>query len=355
MEAPPHIGTIATARYWQWKLELPSGMPSWRAAFGCLPKCHVSLAGKRQMPTLRCPLAMSYVPAGPFLCGEGCEERVLDAFWIDRQPVCWRRFAQFVESPEMEEARRGADRGVLAHIRAKANRRTGAPDEPATGVSWHEAMAFADWAGLQLPTNAQWEKAARGTDGRTYPWGDEFRSAVYTTNRDELSWGAAGCQSVYGVHGMAGGVFEWVQDDETDGADPGLAGAATATGGGNDELWSDTSDDDFGYDDTTTVGGILGRGGWDGTGNGGGGASGADMKPNRGGSWRRSEPEHFTTFHIEHDPPDTKQDDLGFRCCFSFPNDGKRPKPKDDVWRRVPLLQQHQGADGFTARNPAWG
>ena len=113
-----------------------------------------------------------------------------------------------------EEARCGADSSVLAHIRAKANRRTGAPDEPATGVSWHEAMAFADWAGLQLPTNSQWEKAARGTDGRTYPWGDDFRSAVYTTNRDELSWGAPGCESVYGVHGMAGGVFEWVQDDD---------------------------------------------------------------------------------------------------------------------------------------------
>ncbi len=46
------------------------------------------------------------------------------------------------------------------------------------------------------------------------------------------------------------------------------------------------------------------------------------MRPNRGGSFRRHDPESFTTFAIEHDSPEVKQDDLGFRCCFSFPRDG---------------------------------
>lgn len=89
--------------------------------------------------------------------------------------------------------------------------------QPVVGVSWEDAMAYCNWAGLVLPSEAQWEAAARGTDGRRYPWGDveptpvhaNFAAVAGKTTAVESHTAGAG---PYGTLDMAGNVAEWCAD-----------------------------------------------------------------------------------------------------------------------------------------------
>jgi formylglycine-generating enzyme required for sulfatase activity len=170
-----------------------------------------SLTGSPDTP---CPYDnMNLIPEGWFTMGENNERasnqpqhRVyLDAYCIHRQEVTQQSFSEFLSET-------GYPASGWPHSF------TGAESElPATGVIWKDAQAYCQWAGLRLPSEAEWEKAARGSDGRRYPWGNDWDSQKANT----LESGSTGPKPVgsfpagaspYGILDMCGNVAEWVSD-----------------------------------------------------------------------------------------------------------------------------------------------
>jgi serine/threonine-protein kinase len=161
---------------------------------------------------------MVFVPAGAFV--RGCteddelarpEERPqrklqLSPFYIDETPVTAAEFHAFVEATGHEVPEAWSD----------YNDPDARPNHPVVFVNWHDAAAYAAWAGKRLPTEAQWEKAARGDDGRRYPWGDADPTPEHAWYGDHRTPAPVGSRpegdSPYGVKDMAGNVFEWVAD-----------------------------------------------------------------------------------------------------------------------------------------------
>jgi eukaryotic-like serine/threonine-protein kinase len=93
---------------------------------------------------------------------------------------------------------------------------SGFDDFPVIYVDWHMAKAYCEWRGARLPTEAEWEKAARGTDGYIYPWGNELDEASANFQLAVGDTTAVGSyesgKSPYGLYDMAGNVWEWVED-----------------------------------------------------------------------------------------------------------------------------------------------
>jgi formylglycine-generating enzyme required for sulfatase activity len=156
---------------------------------------------------------MVLVPAGPFLMGsneqddEGpVHEVFLDAFYIDKYEVANAQYEAFLKAtghrPPLTWGKPGFDQ----------------PDQPVTGVSWEDAADYAAWAKKRLPTEAEWEKAARGADGRRYPWGDMWEAGRCFSAENGASHGPAPIGtyprgvSPFGCHDMAGNAWEWCAD-----------------------------------------------------------------------------------------------------------------------------------------------
>jgi sulfatase modifying factor 1 len=154
---------------------------------------------------------MVRVPAGAFIMGsegglddEGPIHQVhVDGFSIDKFEVTNEKFSSYVEAT-------GAPPSTLSVSDA-----VNGPRQPVVGVVWDEASSYCRWAGLRLPSEAEWEKAARGETGQTYPWGDSPPSRSLL---QYLSSGSAAVgsfpegKSPFGAEDMAGNVWEYVRD-----------------------------------------------------------------------------------------------------------------------------------------------
>ena len=163
------------------------------------------------------PNKMIRIPAGEFIMGsndrlpdEGPEHKVtLPDFYIDEFEVTNLQYKKFNDATHGRSPRHWRNRTFPA----------GKADHPVVYVTWDNANAYCEWAGKRLPTDAEWEKAARGMDGRMFPWGDEFATANANT---PVRWQEIGQfgdtspvgafeagKSPYGVHDMSGNVWEW--------------------------------------------------------------------------------------------------------------------------------------------------
>jgi serine/threonine-protein kinase len=155
------------------------------------------------------------VPAGPFKLGPSRREVYLDAFYLDRTPVTNLAFLRFLEVTGYRP-QDGEEGRFLAHWKG-GHIPPGLEHHPVVYVSAADADRYAAWAGKRLPTEAEWEKAARGTDGRRYPWGREepdAARALFGQHRHGTAAVDAHPQgaSPYGILDLAGNVFEWCED-----------------------------------------------------------------------------------------------------------------------------------------------
>jgi len=205
--------------------------------FACHDPIESPLVGPLPIKTITTPkdnAVMVYVPAGEFLMGTSDEDIELykkifplrriarfdnerpqrtvyvDAFYIDKFEVTNQQYKQFLAETGYEPK----------HYLDYEPYNT--PNWPAAVLEWEDAVAYTNWAGKRLPTEAEWEKAARGTDGRIWPWGNEWDGTklsgndgtglkdgyIETAPVGQFPQGA----SPYGAHDMAGNLWEWVSD-----------------------------------------------------------------------------------------------------------------------------------------------
>ncbi|TKB88421.1 MAG: formylglycine-generating enzyme family protein [Nitrospira sp.] len=175
-----------------------------------------------KMMTSKDSAPMVLIPAGEFWMGspdgEGDNDEhprhqvSLDAFYMDKFEITVARYAEFVRSTK---------RSKPAYWDQVDSSKHG--NLPVVGVDWQDAEVYCRWAGKRLPTEAEWEKAARGTDGRRYPWGNEqptpghanfgtdYVETIYDKRLAPVDSYEAG-NSPYGLHHMAGNVWEWTAD-----------------------------------------------------------------------------------------------------------------------------------------------
>ena len=233
------------------------------------------------------PAPMVLVPAGEFMMGARQEygmadkdERTihtvyLDAFSIDQYEITTARYAKFFQETKRSAPKYWSEEVLTQHER-----------KPVVGVDWNDAVAYCSWAGKRLPTEAEWEKAARGTDQRLYPWGNAKPSqqwANFDHCCDSNHYGDLtdvgsfeGGTSPYGVYDMAGNVWEWVAD------------------------WSDGGYDAKSRERNPT------------------GPSSAEKRVVRGGSWD-SAPAYVRSSYRLRLSPTFRLDNIGFRCARDVP------------------------------------
>jgi formylglycine-generating enzyme required for sulfatase activity len=287
------------------------------------------------------PAGMVLIPACPFLMGSTKEDidRLLDldrnieadrlnseipqrevylsAYLIDKYPVTNAQYKKFIEAGGYTQKTFWSDAGwqyLLQSNPLESNDLDsvlhGEQDCPAVNVSWYEAEAFAKWAGKRLPTEAEWEKASRGTDGWTYPWGNEFEKTRLNCAEAKIEKPTPVTkypqgQSVYGCFDMAGNVWEWTVDwydsqyyryaPSKDPQGPTIA----------------EENPYFGKPENV-------------------GVSIYELKPSptsktlsgckvlRGGSWNGSGIVHVRCTNRDYDEPTYKNDTIGFRCAKSL-------------------------------------
>ncbi|MFQ5507969.1 MAG: formylglycine-generating enzyme family protein [Leptospirillia bacterium] len=197
----------------------------------CVVMCLFVAGGCAHMPMAKAPDNMVLIPAGPFIMGTDqtdddiaedlglpytwyadarpARQVVLPAFYIDRYEMTNAEYLQFMNVTEIPLGQPyGWD---------DDRPQEGTNDYPVSGLNWYEAYLVCQHFGKRLPTEAEWEKAARGPDGARYPWGDEWNPELANVARGGAGrtvpvGSYPGGASPYGVHDMIGNVWEWVRD-----------------------------------------------------------------------------------------------------------------------------------------------
>ncbi len=162
---------------------------------------------------------MVYVPAGEFVMGSASDDAeaendekpqhrvMLDAYWIDKTEVTNDQYRKCVESTSC-----AIPIGINIDYSDASKGK-----HPVVYMSWDDAMAYCEWAGRRLPSEAEWEMAARGTDRRKYPWGNTTPDTMLANFGNNVGGTSAvgsypAGASPYGALDMAGNVWEWLND-----------------------------------------------------------------------------------------------------------------------------------------------
>jgi formylglycine-generating enzyme required for sulfatase activity len=161
---------------------------------------------------------MVLIPAGPFIMGsdKGRENEkpvrtvYLPAFYIDIYEVTNVLYRECVTAQTCQPP---TDLNSYRHPNYYID--TAYDQYPVNNVDWDMAKTYCEWRGARLPSEAEWEKAARGSDGRTYPWGEQMPDYTYTNFNDGITTSVGSYEkgrSPYNIYDMAGNVWEWVDD-----------------------------------------------------------------------------------------------------------------------------------------------
>ncbi|MDL1968824.1 MAG: SUMF1/EgtB/PvdO family nonheme iron enzyme [Deltaproteobacteria bacterium] len=176
---------------------------------------------------VRVPEDMVYIPPGQFIMGEEDNIRIAslkEGFFIDKYPVTNAQFYAFLN--ERGNQQEGGSEWIHLEVSYKEGRcriskdgnrfvvESGFEDHPVIYVTWYGAKAYAQWAGKRFPAEKEWEKAARGIDGRVYPWGNEFDKDKCNTDESKVGHTTPvkkyqESRSPYGCLDIAGNVWEW--------------------------------------------------------------------------------------------------------------------------------------------------
>ena len=156
---------------------------------------------------------MTLVEPGEFLYGDAAESVVLSAFYMDVFPTTNADYARFVTATEHRAPQHWSQAGEPpSHLL----------DHPVVFITWHDAFAYASWAAKSLPSNQQWEKAARGERGDIYPWGSQLTAAKCNVRESRIgsttpvdNYHSGACP--YGVYDMCGNVWEWLSAESAPG------------------------------------------------------------------------------------------------------------------------------------------
>ncbi len=323
-------GAAPLLNYYFNAINLPFLVASWQIKPTSLEKEYTKTQMIVFLPESNLQIEMQRIPAGKFLLGNDdghsnsrpARAIYLDDFWIDRTEVTNEQFAAFVLEtgyttfverektgnyssntglrPPESDAVWYSPQGGASNIENLAS-------HPVVQVSWYDAVLYCQWRGARLPTNAEWEKAARGVDGYLYPWGNSFDGTKLNycdTNCVEINKDDAfndqyertapvgsypDGASPYNVLDMSGNVSEWVSDWYLEHYYI-YSPWANPQGPDNNEIPHERFLDHES-----------------------GGA-----KVIRGGSWQT--PQEFTTTYYRNSvPPKLGGSDLGFRCAYSLP------------------------------------
>jgi serine/threonine-protein kinase len=165
------------------------------------------------------------IPAGEFTMGHKdsydtlpVRRMNLPAFYIDKYEVTNKRYKRFIDATGYKVPW-SQDPAVAAYAWNWQKRMypEGKGDDPVVLINWEDARAFCAWAGKTIPSEAQWEKAARGANGKSYPWGNAWEAAKANTSESGVKQTAPAGSfkadvSEYGVNDLAGNVSEWVEE-----------------------------------------------------------------------------------------------------------------------------------------------